>query len=96
MTNLSSDESSAHTELSKSRGIEDNELYRYIPPPIPLIPKNKYTDDLPRSYFLMLYFLYSYLKRLFGIEKDYYISDENGRPISLGPEISFFSLCEGK
>lgn len=54
MTNVSSDESSAHTELSKSRAIEDHELYRFIPPPIPLIPKNKYTDDIPRSYFLML------------------------------------------
>ena len=51
MTDISNEE---NLEFSNTRRIEDHDLYRYIPPPIPLIPKNKYSDDLPRSYFLML------------------------------------------
>ena len=27
--------------------ILNEDLYKYIPPPIPLIPKNKYIDDTP-------------------------------------------------
>ena len=52
MTNINSDKSTK--EFSNSQAIEEHDLYKYIPPPIPLIPKNKYTDDMPRSYFLML------------------------------------------
>ena len=54
MTSINKDENSVQKFLSKTRGIEEHDLYQLIPPPIPLIPKNKYTDDVPRSYFMML------------------------------------------
>ena len=79
-----------------SSEIEHNDLYKVINPPIPLIPKNKYSDDMPRSYFLMLYTPLRTLRRLYGIELEYQVGDENRRSLTLGPEISFFSLCEGK
>lgn len=53
MNSTSSDEQSGQ-ELSKTKEFDNNDLYKFIPPPIPLIPKNKYSDDVPRSYFLMM------------------------------------------
>jgi hypothetical protein len=35
-------------------GVDPNDLYKYISPPNPLVERNKYVDDLPRSYFSML------------------------------------------
>ena len=52
MINVNSDE--AQKDLVNSSGIQEHEIYKYVARPIPLIPKNKYTDDLPRSYFEML------------------------------------------
>lgn len=40
--------------VSNSPEAVSEELYKYIPPPIPLVPKNRYTDDLPRSHQDML------------------------------------------
>ena len=54
MTSKSSEENLLMQDFSNSKAIEEHELYRFVPRPIPLIPKNKYTDDLPRSYFVML------------------------------------------
>ena len=54
MINPNNAEISIKTEVSNIKNIEDHDLYKFITPPIPLIPKNKYSDDLPRSYFLML------------------------------------------
>jgi hypothetical protein len=53
MNSVNSDESISQKDLS-AVNLEEHDLYKYIPPPIPLIPKNKYSDDLPRSYFMML------------------------------------------
>jgi len=44
----------SESDSNPPSNIEYHDLYQYITPPIPLIPKNKYTDDLPRSYFMML------------------------------------------
>ena len=54
MTDIKSEKSEVQQETPNSRVIEENDLYKHIPPPIPLIPKNKYTDDLPKSFYSML------------------------------------------
>ena len=33
---------------------ESNDLYNHISPPNPLVERNKYIDDLPKSYYSML------------------------------------------
>lgn len=33
--------------MESNNHILNEDLYKYIPPPIPLIPKNKYIDDTP-------------------------------------------------
>lgn len=55
-----SDESGGFTEIGESFsatvtpvGVSD-ELYKHIQPPMPLVPKNRYADDLPRSHQDML------------------------------------------
>ena len=36
--------------MEELRNLLQEDIYKHIPPPIPLIPKNKYTDDAPLSH----------------------------------------------
>ncbi|CAG9336270.1 unnamed protein product [Blepharisma stoltei] len=56
-----SDESGGFIEISDTFSATETpfsmseELYKHIQPPMPLVPKNRYTDDLPRSHQDMLF-----------------------------------------
>ena len=55
MKSLSQDFSFFGTVSVASRELYFNpELYNYVRPPIPLLPKNSYTDDVPRCQIPML------------------------------------------
>lgn len=41
--------------MAESLDLLTEDIYNYIPPPIPLIPKNMYVDDTPLSHQPLMY-----------------------------------------
>lgn len=72
--------------------IEMCDLYKFIPPPMPLIPKNKYTEIKPKSHLSL-----AYVRRFVGIENEE--PQGENTPLNVGenlPSVPFFSIYEGK
>ncbi|OMJ87122.1 hypothetical protein SteCoe_11195 [Stentor coeruleus] len=68
------------------------DLYKYINPPNPLIPKNKYTESTPRSHLLL-----EYVKRFKGIENEEpQGSKTNSSFQEKLPSVSLHTICEAK
>ncbi|CAG9333093.1 unnamed protein product [Blepharisma stoltei] len=68
------------------------ELYKYIPPPIPLVPKNLYADNLPRCHQDMLL-----LPRLSGSEEIFSQGPEvSPSSTVMIPQVSLITMCESR
>ena len=84
------EDSPTRIEIDQELALDD--LYKHIPPPLPLFPKNTYTDSIPRSHILL-----QQIKRLGGIENEEPQGDKspNNLPEKL-PTVSLYSICEEK
>lgn len=87
---LTHTESSA-TETEKN-AIETFDLYKFIPPPNPLIQKNKYTESTPKSHLNL-----GCVRRVIGVENEEPQGESRGVDLDESlPNIPFYSVYEGK